>query len=96
MGTSDPSETELSEQRQRLIDAGGDPFPTLNFSDADNKTIATVNADIDPYVNQYMAQVVTGELDLESSWEEYIATLNNMGLQDMVSIYQKAYEEATK
>ena len=96
MGTSDPSETQLSEQRQRLIDAGGDPFPTLNFSDADNKTIATVNADIDPYVNQYMAQVVTGELDLESSWEEYIATLNNMGLQDMVSIYQKAYEEATK
>ncbi len=96
LGTSDPSETQLSEQRQRLIDAGAEPFPTLNFSDADNKTISTVNADIDPYVNQYMAQVVTGELDLESSWDEYIATLNNMGLQDMVNIYRNAYEEASK
>lgn len=95
-GMTDPDEKYLTEERDRLVDIGADPFPSLKYSDEETKTLASVKADIDPYLIQYMAKVVTGETDLDSSWEEYKTTLNNMGQSQIMDIYTKAYAEATK
>ncbi len=35
-------------------------------------------------------------MDLEESWEEYVATANAMGAEELTSIYQKTYSEAIK
>ena len=59
-------------------------------------TIATLKTDIDSYIDQYVAQVATGALDLEESWTEYTATLENMGAGQLTEIYRKAYDEAMK
>lgn len=41
-----------------------------------------------------MAQVATGELNLEDSWDEYVATVGNMGGGQLEEIYKNTYKEA--
>ncbi|MFV0399425.1 MAG: hypothetical protein ACK5LX_02245 [Oscillospiraceae bacterium] len=92
-GTTDANEKLLNQIRDRLVEQGAEPFPALKYTDADNKTVAAIKNDIDPYVLQYAAQVVTGQKDLDASWEEYVTTLENMGLSQMMEIYNTAFEK---
>lgn len=90
----DPDEVYLNEERERIAAYGVVPLPQLNYSDADTKTISTLKTDIDAYIQQYVAQVATGEQSLEESWDTYVETMNAMGAQELAGIYQKAYQEA--
>ncbi|MBS5142141.1 MAG: extracellular solute-binding protein [Firmicutes bacterium] len=92
----DPDEVYLNEQRAKAAELGAIPLPMMQYSDEDMKTISTLKTDLDAYIDQYLAQVATGELDLEESWEEYVATANAMGAEELTSIYQKTYSEAIK
>lgn len=40
------------------------PLPVMNYSEEDGLTIATLTADINSYIDQYVAQVATGDLTL--------------------------------
>ena len=55
-----------------------------------------MNTDLNSYAEQYKAQVATGELDLDSSWDEYVSTMEAMGASQVQEIYQNAYDGATK
>jgi len=95
-GITDLDEKYLNEERKRVTEMGAPLFPNLRIADADAATIGTIRADIDTYIEQYIAKVAVGELDLEGSWEEYCSTLEKMGLSKMMSIYSDAYAAATK
>ena len=41
----------------------------------------------------YRAEVITGKKDLDSTWDEYISTLNKMGLQTAVDNMNDAYDK---
>ena len=90
----DPDEVYLNQQREKIYALGALPIPVLNYSLKERETIADIKADVDSYVSQYLAQVVTGQIDLESSWDSYVKTLKDMGLEQMMEIYTKAYEKA--
>ncbi len=90
----DPDEVYLNAERDRVAKKGAVPLPNMRYSDDDSMTIATLKTDMDAYIDQYVAQVATGALQLEGSWEEYITTLNNMGADQLADIYKKAYSEA--
>ena len=79
-----PSEKELSKNI----------FPVQRYSENDQKTLSTISADLQPYILQYQAQVITGALNLDSSWQNYIDTMNKMKLPQMIEIATKAYEAA--
>lgn len=88
---SDPAEYKFNN-----IDRAADreinftPFPIPRFTEEEETILATVRADLDPYIDQFKAQVVTGLIDLESNWEDYINTMNRMGLQDIIDIVLEA------
>lgn len=90
----DPDEVYLNQQRLKLIEHGQVPWPKLIYTDDQQKEMSTIGADINPYVDEYMAFVVTGELNLEDSWEEYIGKLKEMGLERLEAIYKEAYDAA--
>ena len=94
-GITDPDEKYLNDERARVCALGAEPFPLLRIADKDTTSIATIKADTDVYITQYIAQVATGALDLDASWDEYIATLKQMGAEEMAQIYKDAYA-ATK
>lgn len=69
-------------------------FPVLTFTEDETSEIATIAADLDPYIKQYQAQVITGELDLEDSWQSYLDTMEKMKLSRLVEIVTNAHNAA--
>ena len=90
----DPDEVYLNGERAKVAAKGSVPLPMMRYSDSDAKTIAILKTDIDAYIDQYVAQVATGELVLEDSWDEFVATVENMGGAQLAEIYKNAYNEA--
>lgn len=90
----DPDEVYLNGERAKVAAKGAVPLPMMRYSDGDAKTISTIKPDIDAYIDQYVAQVATGELNLEDSWDEYVATVGNMGGGQLEEIYKNTYKEA--
>jgi putative aldouronate transport system substrate-binding protein len=90
----DPDEVYLNGERQKVAQKGAIPLPMMNYSESVNKEIATLKTTIDDYIDQYTAQVVTGELDLDSSWDTYLSTMNAMGAERLEELYKEVYAEA--
>ena len=70
------------------------PLPMMNYTEEENEEIATIKTDVDAYIGQYVAQVVTGAMSLEDSWDSYVSTMNNMGAERLAEIYQDVYARA--
>ena len=47
---------------------------------------------IQTYVEQMAIKFMTGEASLEKDWDSYLAELDKLGLKDVLSIQQAAYE----
>ena len=73
----------------------GTIVPVLQLTEEENETISTIIADIEPYVENYTAQVIGGLISLEDTWADYQKTLKEMGIDELISIYQAAYARAT-
>ena len=92
---SDEDEVYLNSERRRVYAMGGD-FPHLNLTDEENAALSTIKTDVNGYAGEYLAKVVTGEISLEDSWDEYVEMMNQMGAEDMLAIYQAAYDRIEK
>ena len=92
-GIDDKEEARLNQERSRVAEMGVE-FPALSFDEAQAKTIATYKADLDKYVDTYLAEVATGIKDLDSTWQEYVTTLEAMGAKEIEAIYQEKYQAA--
>ena len=66
-------------------------WPTLTLTDEEIEENSDVNADVDSYRLTYRAEVITGKKDLDSTWDEYIDTLYDMGLQTAIDNMNEAY-----
>lgn len=65
-------------------------FPTVSYTDEQLQSITALSTDIYKYVEtQYAHWVVDGGIDAE--WDDYIKTLDTMGLQDLLKIHRDAY-----
>ena len=73
----------------------GTSLPGLILTEEENETLSILSADITPYVDNYTAQVISGQLSLEESWDDYMKTLEDMGVNEMKAIYEAAYARAT-
>jgi putative aldouronate transport system substrate-binding protein len=84
------------EKYRPYIPAQDTLVPPLFFPSADSRTLAEVDKTINDYVSSMIARFITGDVSLEKGWDSYVKTLDNMGLQKYVGIYQKAYDEKMK
>jgi putative aldouronate transport system substrate-binding protein len=91
---ADPCEVYLNGERKKIRDVGAVPLPMLNYTEEQNKEISAMKPIIDDYISQYTAQVVTGELDLNSSWDSYVSTMNAMGAERLEELYKEVYAAA--
>lgn len=65
-------------------------YLTLSSDDQDEYT--DLWADIDTYIQDCHAAFIIGDMDIEADWDTYVSTLNKMGLDRVVEIYQNAYD----
>lgn len=69
----------------------------FNYTDEEYQRLSIIENDINTYINEMRAKFITGDADLDADWEEYINTLNRMGLEELFTIYKSgldAYEKA--
>lgn len=52
-----------------------------------------IKSDIMGQALQMTARWISGESDVDADWDSYVETLNRIGVETYVSIYQKAYDQ---
>lgn len=66
-------------------------MPNLFFSQEESQQIATFGSDINPYAEGMYAKWIM-EGGIEEEWDNYLETLNAMGLEQFIAIYQQALD----
>lgn len=64
------------------------------LTDGEKQRVKEINNTLSEYIKEMQQRWILGTLDIDSSYDEYIATLKNMHVEEMVQIYQKLYDEA--
>lgn len=88
----------VSKQYEQFDQPKAQQLPPLHFNDTDTATIGNLATAVSDYVTQSMAKFATAQLDVnnDSVWNNYVATLNKMGLKQYNELYQKAYDNRPK
>ena len=67
---------------------------SLVLTEDESDTYNDAWTDINSYIVETTAKFITGEADIAAEWDNYIAELESMGLQDVIDVYQAAYDRA--
>lgn len=66
--------------------------PTLSFSEDEQEVYDTYVANLNTYMDETVTAFITGKMDVETEWDNYVAKCKEMGVDEVVKIYQSAYE----
>lgn len=69
-----------------------EPLGILKFSEDEQYVIDNKYADISLYVDEMQAKFITGVSDLNTEWDKYVATCEQMGLNEVLEVYQASYD----
>lgn len=67
-------------------------LPKLKYTPKETEELTDAMINVPSYVKQALAEFTTGTRDIETGWDQYLAELDSMGLQQLVSISQDAYD----
>ena len=81
----------VTREAAEIVKVAADPWPTMQYTEEETNKLSVVKTDINGYVWEYLSNVVVGKMDLNSTWDNYVKTLNDMGLEDYNKIVQDAY-----
>ncbi len=67
-------------------------LPPLVFTEEQSNELSDLEKTIKDFVTQMNARFITGDADLENDWDNYVSTLEDMGIDRYVEIIQEAYD----
>lgn len=72
---------------------GESKIPSVSaYTDEEREIIDTYRTDINSYRNEMRVKFISGELDIEENWDDYCATLESLGLDQLEIAYQSIYD----
>jgi len=69
-----------------------DVYPQVFYTPEEAEELSLLQTDLHDYVFRMRAQWVTGEQSIADGWDDYLATLDDIGLQRYLEIQQTAIE----
>ena len=66
-------------------------YPTLYFTPEEQSQINVLSTDMDTFIERFEADVISGRQSLDD-WDNYVATLERIGAQEITQIHQTAYD----
>lgn len=71
-----------------------EPFPEafLTFTEEQQYVIDNKWSEIDTYVKKMQVEFITGVTDIADGWNDNCKTLKKMGIDEVVTVYQEAYD----
>lgn len=89
---TNPQNYYISQQTSEMLAPYAVPtFPLLYFTNEEQQELDFFLLDLENYVQQAEAGFVTGQRPL-SEWENYLATVQQIGLERVLELYQAAYD----
>lgn len=86
-------ESSLTDLRNKVKSYSTIPYPLVYLSIEEQNMIDNIKLDINSYVDNFIAMSIIGNLDINNEWDSYLQTLNNMGLEQLIDVYQNKYNE---
>lgn len=68
------------------------PFPTLSYTKEEKDRFTVLNSAIDTYTQENLQKWVFGAADVDSTFDSYVEQIKSMGIDELVSIVQSAYD----
>lgn len=69
-------------------------YPTMFYSPEDTSELSILQTDIKNITDQNFARWVGGEGDIDAEWDDYLTSLENVGLPRAMEIYNKYWENS--
>ena len=66
--------------------------PALKFTTDESETLSTLRVTLENYISQMQVAFIAGERNLVSDWDAYVRALDSMGMPQLISIYQRAWD----
>ncbi len=88
-----PASTQMKRDRAALVEEYG-VFSFQNyvkFTAEEADSIATLNADLGLFCDDYFVGFINGTYDIEKDWDAYVAECKKMKCEELEDIYQIAY-----
>lgn len=67
--------------------------PPLVFTDEVANEVTDLENTISNYMHTMTARFITDDVDLDSGWDNYLSTLQSIGLERYIELYQTAYDQ---
>lgn len=84
-----PASVEAAEKmKPYLVD---EVWPTFTFTIEESERYQALHSDINTYMEEMQAKFISGQAPL-SEWDNYVNTINRMGLEDYMEIHRAAYD----
>lgn len=90
-GTAESSEESVEAAEELEPDLVDDPWPPFIYTDDERDDLDTFGEDIEKYVNEMRDKFISGEESL-NDWEDYVANIEKMHLDDYMEIKEDALE----
>lgn len=90
--TSDFDKWITQQNEEKILPNAKVPFPSVYLSESDQQRVSAIRSDLNTFVEQMEAKFITGQEPL-SNYDKYLETANKMGADEMVKIYQAAYDQ---
>lgn len=86
----------LKLEAQKVVEDAAQPaFPNVMFTQEELNRLSVISVDIMSFIQTKQAHWVT-EGGIDKEWDEYLASLDKMGLKEYKSIHQAAYDRYLK
>ena len=67
-------------------------IPSASFSEEEEELYNTYIDDFWTYTDEMVVKFITGQIDVDAGWDEYVATCQALGLEELTSVYQSLYD----
>lgn len=64
----------------------------LILSESESEVYTDNWVNLDTYITEWTAKFIVGDYDLDAKWDEYVAGLETMGVDELAAAYQSAYD----
>ena len=65
---------------------------TILYTEEEELAIAEIKASLWSYIQECQTRFIMGEMSLDTDWDNYLATLDSIGLQEYLEVTQTAYD----
>lgn len=81
------------ETKEKILDHGEIIFPLTYLTNEENEEVSDITVELETYMKENEAQFINGSKELnDQTWQEYLDTMNKIGAERLIEIYQAAYD----